>query len=282
MTIRARFFLRLLLIAITVPVFAQTQDDATLIARIQQPIDFTVTGQHLIYAITGTTNEVLKIDEQGTVLKQSGGFGWDNGLFDEPSAVCSNIISVFVTDKNNHRVQQFDKDLNYVGALQTSAPDQPNAVEIRYPVDCILSAQGDYFILDSENKRIVKFDPFGKYLMDFGGINWGAFALQTPHRFVEGNSELIAVLESNRIVFYTPFGTGIRSIPLEHEIQSAAISHSLLYLAQGKAITTLNLDNPSLGSGTRELQIEGTILKIEIRNEALYVLTTTGIYRAAL
>jgi hypothetical protein len=282
MKVRTGLYFLWFLFSFTLPEFAQTEGDALLIARLQQPIDFTVTGQRLIYAITGTTNEVLKLDERGTILKQTGGFGWDSGLFDGPSAVCSNIISVFVTDKNNHRVQQFDKDLNYVGALQTSSPDQPNAVEIRYPVDCQLSAQGDYFILDSENKRIVKFDPFGKYLMDFGGVNWGAFALQAPLRFIGGNNDGVAVLEQERIVFYSPFGTGLQTLPLKSEIHSAALHDGSLYLAGGSTITRVSLDGKADQPETRELQLDGQIVKIEIKNDALYILTTTGIYRTAL
>jgi hypothetical protein len=263
-----------------VPLSAQRAVKLDRVATLQQPVDFTVTEQGIIYVIEGSTSEIIKFSPEGTIQKQSGGFGWDAGLFDAPVALFNNIISVFVTDKNNHRVQQFDKDLNYIGSLLTTPTDQTNATEIRYPIDCLVAPQGDYFILDSENKRIVKFDPFGKFQLDFGGINWGSFALQSPRRFVPGSSEYIGVLEANKVVLYSLFGTGLRFIPVPDSVSSAYLVNNLLYCAGNKKVTVINFEDATAAPDIRELPVENDVLKIEYKNNSLYILTTTAIYRS--
>ncbi len=250
------------------------------IAPLSVGVDFTVTSQEIIYAIEGASSEIVKISPDGEVLKQTGGFGWDAGVFDSPVAIFSNILSVFVTDKNNHRIQQFDKDLNYAGSLQTQPSGQISFPEIRYPVDCLVSPQGDYFILDSENKRILKFDPFGNFLMEFGGMNWGQYTLQTPLRLLTLNSDGIGVLEKTRLLFFSSFGTGTAMLPLPENVSSASLDNSAIYCSSGNNIL-IKKNGTVQGSWEQyTTDIPDPVIKIEFRSGYLYVLTAKAIFKS--
>ena len=49
-----------------------------------------------------------------------------------------------------------------------------------YPVSCATSNQGDLYFIDSENKRIMKFDIFGNFILNFGGFDAGKYQLSNP------------------------------------------------------------------------------------------------------
>ncbi len=63
-------------------------------------------------------NEIVKLDTLNNALKSIGGYGWSNSTFDEPVDIYATDLRVYVTDKNNNRVQVFDKDLNFLFLLR--------------------------------------------------------------------------------------------------------------------------------------------------------------------
>ena len=127
------------------------------IGKFKNASAFTITAAGILYVADASSDEIYKLDTLGNNLKDVGGYGWDEGAFDHPVDVFANPLSVYVTDKNNHRIQRFDKDLNFISLLYTRENDNP-AERFGYPLSAVTSNQGDLFILDSENKRILKFD----------------------------------------------------------------------------------------------------------------------------
>ena len=159
------------------------------IGKFKDASSFCITSAGFIYVTDSGTNEVYKLDTLGNVLKYAGGYGWDDGMFDNPSDVYANPLSVYVCDKNNHRVERFDKDLNYIWQLNTRNSDTTGQ-RFGYPLGCAVSRQGDLYILDSENKRIVKFDLFGNFALNFGGYDAGIYSLVNPKKIaVSDNTE---------------------------------------------------------------------------------------------
>jgi DNA-binding beta-propeller fold protein YncE len=171
---------------------------------------FSVSTSSVYYVIDADESVIYKIDGEGKSLQQAGGFGWENGLFDEPVDVFATPLKVLVTDKNNHRVQQFDKNLILTGVLNSAAID--GAASFKYPAGCIYSEAGDIFLLDGFNKRVLKFDVFGKFVQEFGTLNWGDFSLREPRKIKLLDGNTIAVLDHDRIVFYDQYGNGVGQI----------------------------------------------------------------------
>ncbi len=109
-------FLILFFISITTLYSQQFGYDYS-IGKFKDASSFSVSPSGFIYITDSGSDEIYKIDTLGKVVKNFGGYGWDNELFDNPVDVFATDLSVYVCDKNNHRIQRFDKDLNFISSL---------------------------------------------------------------------------------------------------------------------------------------------------------------------
>ena len=166
-------------------------------------------------------------------------------LFDQPADVFANPLSVYIADKNNHRIQRFDKDLNFISLLKTRDSDDA-AQRFGYPLSAVTSNQGDLFILDSENKRILKFDLFGNFIMNFGGFDAGIYALSRPKKMVVSSSNNLFVLDGKRIVVFDQYGNGINILQTNADFRSLTLIFSNLVLNTDSLIMLANLKSNEL------------------------------------
>ncbi len=178
-------------------------------------ISFSVNPQGFIFVSDNSTNELIKLDTLGNVLKTIGGYGWDRSSFDNPVDIFATTLNVYVSDKNNHRIQIFDKDLNFLS--QFSNYQSGKIFSFSYPTCAAVSDQGDLFILDSDNKRILKFNLRGEFQLTIGGYEAGTFALSNPMKFAITGNANIYVLDSSTLFLFDQFGNGRKKIKLSFE-----------------------------------------------------------------
>ena len=136
-----------------------------------------------------------------------------NSAFDTPVDVFANTLNILVCDKQNHRVQAFDKDLNFISELYTRESENPDE-RFGYPLSCALSSMGDLYVLDSENIRVLKFDLFGNFIQNFGGFDWGIYSLNHPKRLTVNFDNSVLVLDDTLLIVYDQFGNGREKINL--------------------------------------------------------------------
>ena len=74
---------------------------------------FYINSAGIVYVTDNTTDEVYQVDTLGNELAFIGGYGWETYTFDDPVDVFADPPQVIVTDKNNHRIKRFDKNLNF-------------------------------------------------------------------------------------------------------------------------------------------------------------------------
>jgi hypothetical protein len=183
---------------------------------------FHINSAGFIFITDASSSQISKLDTLGKTIKDAGGFGWQESQFDFPSNIFATTLNIYVADKNNHRIQRFDKDLNFISALYTRENDDKNS-RFGYPLGCVISNQGDLFILDSENKRIVKFDLFGNYIQNFGGYDYGKYALNSPVDLAADQNNNIYVVDGKKIVIYDSFGTGMGAMETAEDLISIKI-----------------------------------------------------------
>src|SRR5690606_7499140 len=80
---------------------------------------FYITAAGIIYVTDKGNNELISLDTLGNVLQSTGGYGSTETTFDEPADVLATPLSIYIADKNNHRIQRFDRNLNFVSSLST-------------------------------------------------------------------------------------------------------------------------------------------------------------------
>ncbi|MBR9979069.1 MAG: NHL repeat-containing protein, partial [Bacteroidetes bacterium] len=162
-----------------------------------------------IFIADAGTSVVYKFDIQGKQLAEVGGPGWGSQQFDRPTGIDAQLgIAVYVADMGNNRISRFDRDLNFMAAL--NGDDGMIDPGFGYPVDVAQSALEQLFILDTENNRVLALRGFNSFERVFGGIDAGPGRLRDPVALATSKGELLYVLESGRVVVFDYFGNFLR------------------------------------------------------------------------
>ncbi len=226
-----------------------------------------------IYVSDAAENEIIKLDTLGNLLKTFGGYGFDNNSFDFPIDITATTLNVYVADKFNDRIQIFDKDLNYISSLSANSIEN-DFFKFRYPAGVGISNQGDIFLIDSDNSRVLKFTSTGKFLAEIGSRESGDFALQNPRALAIIDNKIL-VIDNNFLLIYDLFGNNISKLKFQEQFVNinstlsgvTVCSPRMIYFSLSKNnIQTLEFKNFNP-------QIEDLIADCIIFNHKLYMLT---------
>jgi DNA-binding beta-propeller fold protein YncE len=195
----------LLFLLIGTVIFPQKFQLGNKIGRFVNASSFYINSAGFIYVSDINTDEITVLDTLGNLVKNIGGYGWRQSAFDNPADIFADALKVYIADKNNHRIQRFDKNLNFNFQILTRQSEVEQE-QFGYPLSAVMSNQGDIFILDSENSRIVKFDIFGNFLQNFGGYDYGNYALQKPAQLAVSMQNNIYVIDGNQVIIFDQYG----------------------------------------------------------------------------
>ncbi|MFA7227922.1 MAG: NHL repeat-containing protein [Melioribacteraceae bacterium] len=252
---------------------AQTLVPAGQIGQFNSASSFSINPAGYLYIADSGNNEIVKLDTLGNVIKKIGGYGWSESSFDNPADIFANTLNVYVSDKNNNRVQFFDKDLNFISQFSNQNSNDEASV-FRYPAGCAVSNQGDIFILDSDNNRIIKFNSRGEFQAAIGSFDAGQYALTSPKQFAIADSKII-VIDSKRMIVFDHFGNGIKIVPLEMTPSNLNSSFGNISLTDGAQTIFFNETNLQTGiifSSPFNPRLDEEIMDSLVFNRKLYLL----------
>jgi len=255
--------------------FPQKYKFDNTIGQFKNASSFYINPAGFIYVADISTDEITAIDTLGNLLLKIGGYGWRESAFDNPVDVFADALKVFVSDKNNHRIQRFDKNLNYSFQIYTRESDIEEE-RFGYPLSAVMSNQGDVFILDSENSRIIKFDIFGEFIQNFGGYDYGNYALQKPLQLAVSKKNNLFVIDGNQIIIFDQYGNGVGKISGTKDFTSIKIIFDWMTVTSDENIYVTNLNSPELN--LKEILLDDApegikIVSTLIFNNKLYLLT---------
>lgn len=235
-----------------------------------------------VYVVSSSQHTLRLFSHDGKTVDEIGGTGWENDQFDSPAAVWArNGIDVFVADYSNHRVQRFDRNLNYISTLYTRDRTSPGE-RFGYPTDVALSRLGDLYVCDSENARVVKFDSQNKVTAVFGGFDAGKGRLLKPKQLEIGPEDRVYVLEDERVMVFDTFGNFIQEIGyglipgctaiFADEVGLVVVSNSTIYLFddRDRLITTTVVPAGERQSGM-------AVRAVSVSHAFMYCLTDSGL-----
>jgi len=244
----------------------------------EQASAFSYSAQGFLFITDVETNEISKLDTLGKVILSDGGYGWGNQSFDNPADVFAWTLRVYVADKNNNRIQILDKDLNFISSFNPSEKESQPEI-FAYPSCVGLSDQGDYYILDSDNSRILKYDLNGNFLLEIGNYDSGDFTLLNPKSFALSPSGFLFTLDENGLFQFDQYGMGLRKINIPFEATNINITFNYATINDDKQIIIYNLENlePKFYNVT-DLNLDENIVEaMQVKNK-LYILTQHKIW----
>jgi len=276
---KIKLYLSILLLVTVNSVLPQNIVFTGQIGSFSSARSFSINSLGHIYVSDVSTNEIIKLDTLGKVIKTIGGYGWTESSFDYPADVFATPLNIYIADKNNNRIQLFDKDLNFLSFLSTQNSDD-DRIKFRYPLSSAVSSQGDVFILDSDNKRILKFNSRWEYQTSIGSYDAGSFALVNPKQFTITTDAKIIVVDSGNLVLFDQFGNGIKIIQFPFEPENINAAFQIICVNDKSQIayfldSDLELNNlkPVIFNPELEDDIEDSF----IYNSKLYLLTKNAI-----
>lgn len=236
---------------------------------------FSINSAGFIFVTDDGDDSLIKLDTIGNLIKEIGGYGWGESAFDTPSDVFTTALNVLVCDKRNHRVQSFDKDLNFISELYTR---ESNNLQERFgfPLSCALSSMGDLFILDSENSRILKFDLFGSFIQNFGGFDAGIFSLTKPKKIALSANDFVFVLDDSSLIAFDQFGNGKAKLKIQNSFTGIKVTTNMIILNDECDIyfKSVSLDEtPFSKINLVGFNKDEQIISADVFNNKLYVLT---------
>ena len=275
-----KILLKILLLAITTTsLFAQTFLFKGEIGEFSSASAFSFTPGGVFYIADEGENEIIKLDTLNNLLQSIGGYGWSSSTFDDPVDIFATDLRVYVTDKNNNRVQVFDKDLNYLFLIKTD--EIANDIDgFQYPMSCATSIQGDIYILDSDNTRILKFNSTGNFLLEFGNYSSGDFLLESPIKLALSQDSKVFVLDESSLNAYDQYGMGLIKIESNFEPANINITFNNLIVNSTDSLYYQNLKSPIkqfVNITPKDFTSDATIIEAIIFNNNLYVLTESNI-----
>ncbi len=142
--------------------------------------------------------------------------GTASGEFNTPVGIeVDSIGNVYVADTNNHRIQVFDPDGNFLRQWGRNGGDGTYGIEdgeFNEPWDISINSTGHIFVTDCSNHRIQVFDSAGNFIDKFGAnggngsIGTGDGEFDTPGGLTFNESDYLYVNDwrNNRIEVFDP------------------------------------------------------------------------------
>ena len=114
-------------------------------------------------------HKLQKFTSNGELIKcigQKGGKeGWKEGEFNDPRGVTLHDNQVYVCDADNHRIQVFDLNFNFVRSIGSHGKGRG---EFDKPYDVKLDTAGNIYVADFKNSRVQVLDNSGHFIRTLG------------------------------------------------------------------------------------------------------------------
>ena len=239
--------------------------------------EFVISPMGDIYVVDEGVDQIVLLDTLGEVKRSSSGYGWEGAQLDNPLDVQASSLSVFVCDYGNNAIKEFDRGVNLLSVLRTN----DGSSHFERPISCAVSSFGELYVLDSENKRVVKYDHQRNFSVAFAGFDFGEFALKDPLKVITTDGQTVFVLDRNRLLIFDSFGNGRSIIPLPDGIRNIRSSGGkIIFISKDEILAGTQMDTGLQVNKVKVAGLPENIGEIEsaaFYGGALYILYDTGL-----
>ena len=199
------------------------------LGQLQYPKGIAIDKKGGIFVADSWNHRIQKFDSQGNPLLAFGSCGDGKGELNEPWDILIDSTGVLiVVERYNHRIQFFDFEGNSLGCIgQRGTTLEENLANLfetpfnllappafEFPTSIASDSYGNYFVTDSGNHRIRKFNKKWEEILTFGdqGDQPGKFLYPLSISIAPNDLLYIADLNNNRVQVFTSFGQFLDSI----------------------------------------------------------------------
>ncbi|MEI8133533.1 MAG: NHL repeat-containing protein [bacterium] len=185
-----------------------------------------------VYVVDRNAPGVFQFDDTGKLITSVVGFGNAHNEFDSPIDIDASLTnSIAVSDKNNHRIEIYSRNLTWQTTINGHNGD--SKIKFGYPSGVSVSASGNYSIIDGENKRALRISPASgsqEWISNSGltsdlSMNPSAIATTTDE------SIILADAASKRIILLSSALFPIHDVQCDHaETIRLCLSGQILYV----------------------------------------------------
>jgi len=252
--------------------------------KFEKAVAISIDNTGNVFVIDQGKNQFTKFSSDGDSIFSVGSQGWKDSEFDKPTDICAkNGLDIFISDYNNHRIQRYNRKMNFIGTLFTR-DDESSLARFRFPLSVMMNSKGELLVVEGENKRVVKFSKFEKAEQSVGGFDAGKGKLKMPIQIDIDSSDRVFVLERTRIVVFDSFGNFLQIIGdgKFHNANGFCIVGDDILVANGNAMLLFSLSGEFLGTrNNREILFSDKdfeIIDFAVWKNRLYVLTEDRVY----
>ena len=155
----------------------------------------------------GSYHKLQKFTSRGELIKCIGRRGSKEGEFGDPRGVTLYDNQVYVCDRDNHRIQVFDLDLNFVRSI--GSHDKGRG-EFDAPFDVKFDTAGNMYVAEFGNERVQVMDTSGQFTRVFGQEGEGKLGGPSGLH-IAGKYVYVSDLSGHCIVVYETSGQFVTS-----------------------------------------------------------------------
>jgi sugar lactone lactonase YvrE len=221
-------------------------------AQLYDPHGITFDGDENFFVVDARNNCIRKVDhitgEISTIAgKGDYGYGGDNGpainatLFHPQGAVTDGNGDLYIADTYNHRIRKWDKTTGFITTIAGDGSagyngDNVNAIDAKlsFPTDIVLDNEGNLYVVDSGNNRIVKINSLGRLSTvvhdRFLGDHRGSEIIPLGNLAIDHEGDLYYVGPGDEIVHKVDHKTGMINAVAGGGEQGDEVSATSTYL----------------------------------------------------
>ena len=181
-----------------------------------------------IYVADTWNHRIQKFDKDGKFLGKWGEFislgdpaaandaAKDTKFFGPRGIAIGPDGNVYVTDTGNKRVQIFDSNGKFLRKIDSGmsatklSPNYPFTLpgELNEPIGIAVDGAGNVYVADTNNKRIQKFDPTGKFALQWAvpGTAWDPGVYLEPFLAVDASGIYVTAPTGQKVLKFDPNG----------------------------------------------------------------------------
>lgn len=188
-------------------VFIKTVEGVILGQKISEPFGLTSDMSGNVYLVDEGNNRLIRFNRDFQPLRDAGGFGDDEGLFNMPTYISiDNNLNLYVADGGNNRIAVFDNRLNFAKNIELFDPADP--VKFGRPSGLKANQYGELWVADRDKSKIWIFNNIGLFDRSIGGIeSTGGFLMNPAGMTTDRQGRTLVCDKGNGLIkIYDSFG----------------------------------------------------------------------------